>query len=135
MANNIHILEAVRDDWCDRLNTLVGSGAYIRIYSGTQPADADTAKSGNTTLAELALSATPFASASGGEVAVNTVTADTAANASGTATWFSIEDGAGTTRYIDGSVGTSGCDLNMSTTNIVADAEVRIENWTLSLTA
>lgn len=135
MANNIHILESVRNDWLDRLNTLIGSGAYLRIYDGTQPANADTAKSGNNVLAELALSATPFAAASGGAAALNTITDDTAANATGTATWASIENGAGTVRYIDLSVGTSGADLNMNTVSFEADANVSVSAWSLTLSA
>jgi hypothetical protein len=135
MASNIHILESVRDDWLDRLNTLLGSGCYLRIYDGTQPANADTAKAGNTTLAELALDATPFAAASGGAIAIDTVTDDTAANATGTASWASIENGAGTVRYIDLSVGTSGADLNFNSVSFEADALVSVSSWTLTLAA
>lgn len=135
MANNIHILESVRNDWLDRLDTLIGSGAFLRIYSGTQPANADTAKAGNTTLAELALSTTPFQAASGGSIALDTITDDTSANADGTATWAAIENGAGSTRYIDLEVGTSGADLNMNSVAFVTGANVSVSGWTLTLSA
>lgn len=135
MANNVKIKESIRNDWLDRLNTLIGSGAYFRIYSGTKPTNPDTAKAGNTLLAELALSASPFAAASAGAAAMNTITADTSANATATATWASIENGAGTTRYIDIEVGTSGADLNFNTVAFETGANVSISGWTLTLAA
>jgi hypothetical protein len=135
MASNIHVLESVRNDWLNRLNTLIGSGAVLRVYSGTQPANTATAKSGNTLLAELELSASPFATASGGAAALNAVSNDSAANATGTATWASIENAAGTTRYIDMSCGESGADLTIDDADIITDGVVTCSGWTFTLGA
>lgn len=61
--------------------TARGNGGSLRIYSGTPPADANAALSGNTLLATLAMSATAFAAAVSGVAAANTITPATAAAA------------------------------------------------------
>jgi hypothetical protein len=130
------IKQTVRQDWLDRLNTLVGTNAKIRIYSGTRPATVDTALSGNTVLAELLLTTpSPFAAASVGEpttVALNAISDDVNADATGTATFASILTSANV-RVFDMSVGTSGADLNLNSTSIVANTNVAITSLTLAL--
>jgi hypothetical protein len=108
----------------------VGGAGSLRIYSGTMPTDANTALSGNTLLANLAMSATAFGSASSGVATAATITADSSADATGTATFFRILAGNGTTVVIQGSVGTSGCDLNLTTTSIVATQPVSVSSLT-----
>lgn len=104
---------------CALLNT-----GYLRIYDGTQPATADTALSGNTLLAELRFGATAFGSASGGVAAANSITSDTDADATGTASFARAFETDGTTVVEDFSVGTSGADLNLATVSIVQHATV-----------
>lgn len=59
----------------------------------------------------------------------------------GTATWFMIatdndngQSSSTTARRIIGSVGTSGADLNLSSTSLTAGASVTINSWTLTVT-
>jgi mRNA-degrading endonuclease toxin of MazEF toxin-antitoxin module len=127
---------AARNAMLDTLNTSVGSSAKIRIYSGTRPATVDTALSGNTVLAELALTTpTPFTgSASGGSISLAAISNDTAADATGTATFASVLTSANV-RVIDFAVGTSGSDLNLNTVSLVANAVVSISSMSFSLTA
>lgn len=134
MASNIHISAAGRNAMLDEINTAIGASGLLRIYSGTQPANADTALSGNTKLAELALSATAFAAAASGSISINTVSNDTSADATGTATFATITTSGGT-RVIDLSVGTSGADINLNTVSIVAGAVVSITGYDLSIAA
>jgi mRNA-degrading endonuclease toxin of MazEF toxin-antitoxin module len=124
-----------RNAMLDALNAVVGTSAKIRIYSGTQPANVDTALSGNTVLAELALTTpNPFATAASGSHSLATISNDTAADATGTATFASVLTSANT-RVIDFTVGTSGADLNLNTVSIVANAVVSITSQSFSLSA
>lgn len=63
------------------------NNGFLRIYSGTRPATADTALSGNTLLATLPLGATAFAGASNGVASANAITSDTNAAATGRPTF------------------------------------------------
>lgn len=122
---------ARRNAQLDNLCTALNSG-YIRIYSGIKPTDADTELSGNTLLAELTFGATAFGAASGGSATANAITQDSAADATGTATFARLFASNGTTAIADITVGTSGAELNMSTTSIVAGLIVQITSLTLS---
>src|SRR5689334_2272930 len=109
MAINLKLPAAYRNTIADTFTTRAGNAALLRIYSGTQPASADTALSGNTLLAELTC-ASPFAgAASGGVLTASAITQDSSADATGTATFFRLVKSDGTTVVADGSVGTSGC--------------------------
>jgi hypothetical protein len=125
---------AARNAMLDAINAIVGSGGKIRIYSGTRPANVDTALSGNTVLAELALSSTAFAAAASGAHALNTITNDASADATGTATFASVLT-SGNVRVVDFGVGTSGADLNLNTVNIVAGVVVSITSQSFGLAA
>ena len=113
--------------WTD----IPGWSGFLEIYTGTQPATPDTALSGNTLLATLPLSATAFGASSSATKTANAITSATAA-ATGTATFFRVYKSDGTTAVIDGSVGTSGADLNLNTTSIVTGATVSVSSWTIS---
>lgn len=134
MANNPHLSAAARNAALDTLNTTIGSGGFLRIYSGTQPANADAALGGNTQLAELALSSSPFAAASSGSVSINTVTNDSSADATGTASFASLVTSGGT-RVLDLSVGLSSADVIIDNTSIVAGQVVACTSLTFSLPA
>ena len=115
------------------ITTRAGNGALLRIYSGTRPADADTAPSG-TLLAELTCG-TPFAPApSSGVVTANAITQDSSANNTGTATWFRLVDSAGTTTVIDGDVTATGGggDLQLVTTSVVATQPVQVTSFVIT---
>lgn len=114
----------------------------LKIYAGSQPTDANTAVGVQTLLATLTLSSTAFAASSasgsaGSKVVTataNTITDDTSADNTGTATWFRVLKSDGTSIVFDGSVGTTGCDLNLVTTSLVAGADVGITSFTISQT-
>ena len=113
----------------DAVVDLLDNG-YIRIYNGSKPATADTAVSGQTLLAELRWNATAFGAASNGVATAGAITADSSANATGTASWFRSLASDGTTVYFDGDVGTSGADLNLNSTSIVSGVNVAISSFT-----
>lgn len=116
----------------DAITTAVGASGLLRIYSGTRPATVATAISG-TLLAELTCNATFAPAASGGVVTLNSITQDSSADATGTATHFRLWKSDGTTAVIDGDVGTSGSDLNLNTVSIVAAGPVTVTSFTITL--
>lgn len=137
MANNPEISNAARSAAADAVVDLIDGGAgpgLLRIYDGTQPAGPDTAVSTQVLLAELTMSDPAFGAASNGVATASAITADSAANATGTASWFRIVTSAGTA-VIDGSVGTSASDLVLNSTAIQSGAEVSVSSLTYTAPA
>jgi hypothetical protein len=118
-----------RNAMLDAITTRAGASALLRIYDGTQPATGGTA---TTLLAELTCNATFAPGASSGVLTLNAITSDTSANATGTATWFRIVQSGGSTHVLDGTVGTSGADLNLNTVSIVSGATVAVSSFTIT---
>ncbi len=104
----------------------------LRIYSGTRPTDADTALSGNTLLAELTMNATSFGASSAGVITANAITSDSSADATGTATFARLLQSDGTTVVGDFSLATSGSEVTINTTSIVAAAVVSCSSFTIT---
>lgn len=120
---------ALRNAQLDEITTLAGASALLRIYDGTRPATGGTA---TTLLAELTCNVTFAPAASSGVLTLNAISNDTSANATGTATWFRIVQSNGTTHVMDGNVGTSGSDLNLNSTSIVAGGTVSVTSFTIT---
>lgn len=136
MANNPKRSNVAANAACDAMAALANSGK-LRIYDSTgtgQPATADTAVTTQVLLAELTMNATAFAGAVAGVATANAITADASADATGTATWFRLLKSDGTTTICDGSVGTSGADLNLNSVAIGAGATVSVTAFTLTET-
>jgi hypothetical protein len=117
-------VSAEADAVCPLLNN-----GYLRIYDGAQPATADTAVGAQTLLAELRFGATAFGAASNGVATANALTADSSANATGTAAWFRALKSDGASPIFDGTVGTSGSDLNLNSVAIQSGASVSVSSF------
>ena len=128
MANNLKLSNEAVNAEADALSVLLDNG-YLRIYDGTQPTNADTAIGAQVLLAELRFNADAAPSASNGVLTFNAITQDSSADATGTASWFRALKSDGSTVIFDGAVGTSGCDLNIATTAIVAGAIVGVTSF------
>ena len=131
MAKNTQIANATVNAQAGAMATLLNNG-YLRIYDGTQPATADTAVGAQVLLAELRFNATAAPAASGGLLTFNAFTADSSANASGTASWFRALKSDGTTVVFDGNVGITGSTscMEMATTTIAAGVQVSVTSFT-----
>ena len=115
----------------DALAPLANSG-YIRIYTGGFPATPETAVSG-TLLAELQFNATAFGAAAAGVITANAITQDSSADNTGTAGTYRALKSDGTTALWDGTVSTSGADLNLNSTSINAGVAVSVSSLTVTL--
>lgn len=112
-----------------QVNIDLGAGAGLfRFYDGTRPATCGTA---TTLLAELTFTDPCAPSASGGVLTFSAITADSSANATGTATWYRNVDSTGTC-CVDGNVGTAGSDCNLNSTSINTGVQVAVSSYTLT---
>jgi len=120
---------SIRNAMLDTITTRAGASALLRLYDGARPA---TGGAATTLLAELTCNATFAPASSGGVLTLNAIAQDASASATGTATWFRIVKSDGTTFVMDGSVGVSGSDLNVTTTSIVATQPVSVSSFVIT---
>lgn len=116
------------------LNAGIGTpaaGGILCIYSGTQPAAGGGALSGNTMLVQFNLPNPAFPGAVGGVLTANNIPTAVAA-ATGTAAWFRLFQSDGVTPLLDGSVGTTGCDVNLATTTITQNDTIALTSLTIT---
>ena len=123
---NLSFSTTLRNNMLDEITSFSGTSALLRIYSGTQPAGGGSV---TTQLASLTCDAAAFAGvASAGALTLNGITADAAADATGTATWFRITT-SGATWVMDGDVSTITAgtgDLQLDDTSIVLNGTVSL---------
>ena len=117
MPLNTQLADATVNSQANALATLLNTG-FLRIYSGAQPATADTAIVAQVLLAELRFNATAAGAAVSGLLTFNAITADSSADNTGTASWFRALKIDGTTAVMDGSVGTATSNMIIATTAI-----------------
>lgn len=120
-------------NYCASLNS-----GFMDFYTGAQPTDANSAVTG-TLLASLTFAATAFgtptaAGSPGSRIVTataNAIGSGTAGN-TGTAGYFVLYESNGTTIVGMGSVGTSGCDINLSSTSIVSGGTVAMSAFAVT---
>ena len=128
MAGNLQFSTTLRNARGDAITTAVGNAGKLRIYSGSEPADANTAITSQTLLSEHSL-ATPFAASTSAGVLSPTLPSQVNASATGTASFYRVYKSDGTTCVLQDTVGTSGAGMNLNTTAIVSGGPVVINSW------
>ena len=129
MPTNLKYSNGTRNAQQNGLITYAGTGALINIYARSQPANANTAISGQTLLVTLTVTGS-FGTDSNGTITVSTVTNGTAV-ATGTGSFFRITKSDTTTVVMDGSVATSDADLVLNNTSIATGQVVSISAGTI----
>ena len=124
MANSLVLATAAVNTEADALATALNGGT-LWLYDGSKPATANTAVVTQTCLATLALNATAAPAAVSGVLTFNSITSDTAANATGLASWFRVAKSDGTLMF-DGTAGTASTDLVLNTASVTIGATVAI---------
>ena len=122
---------AIRNNMLNQITAALDVGAaaaLIRIYDGVKPA---TGGAATVLLAELTCTDPAAPVAASGVLTFSAITQDASANATGTATWFRMVDSAAVF-VLDGTVATSGGDLNLTTTAIVITQPVSITSATIT---
>lgn len=128
----VRLSAALASALADQVDSTLGNAGTIKIYTGTQPATADTAVGGATLLATFTLASPGFGAASNGVITLAGVPLTVAAAATGTAGFFRMATSGGTT-VLDGSVGTSGNQINLNTTSITSGVNVTITSGTITM--
>lgn len=125
----IRLADALRSNRADQLTAYAGSGALIRIYSGTRPATKGGSLSGATLLAQLTCASVFAPASSNGVLTQNTISPATSAAATGVASFFIFYKADGTTFVLDGSVSTVTAgtgDLQLDNVNVVLGGTVAV---------
>lgn len=127
------LLAARKNAMLDTFTTAAGASCTLVLYAvgGGIPANADAAPSAPAVLCTLPCSSTFAAAAAGGVLTANAIT-QTNASASGTAVFYRLLAG-GTTCIAQGTVGTSGSDLNLNTNVITSGGPVQITGLTITI--
>lgn len=130
------ISNLARSAACDAVVDLIDAGTppgTLEIRTGSAPTNTTDADSG-TLLATLTFSTTAFGSASSGVATAATITSDTNIDNSGTAAHFRVKNAAGTVIF-QGTVGTSGADINFDSVTFVAGGTAAISSLTATMPA
>lgn len=134
-GGTLRINQALASAWLESiLNGVLGpgmaDGGTFSIYSGAQPATADSAVSG-TKLWEVTLALSDYNPGVGGSATL-AAAKTTNAIATGTAAWARWQKG---TLVIDGSVGTTGADFIVSNISMVSGSSYSLTSGTLTFPA
>lgn len=113
------------------LNTALGGGATIKFYTGTIAATPETSIGAQTLLGTLTGNATAFGDVTSGVLTARAITQDSAADATGTATWARLATSGGTA-IADVDVGTSGASINLNSVSIVTGGPISITSFTFT---
>lgn len=123
----------------DAVTLLVNAGTppgLLKIYAGTVPTDADTALGAATLLATLTFSSDAFGDAAdaspGATSTAASITSDSSADNTGTAAFYRITNAAGTV-ITQGTVGTSGANINFNTVSFVSGATISVTSFTMTM--
>lgn len=131
---NLRLSTASANAAMDSVTILInaGSAGTIKIYDGTQPADANTAVSTQNLLGTLTFSADAFADAIAGVSTANVITEESNASA-GTASWARIESGTPATVF-DCDVGEAADNATITLNSKIIGVDGTIEITAFELT-
>jgi hypothetical protein len=141
MANGFYITNTVAQGMLNGTGLAeaidAGTAAVINIYDNSVPSNADASIGSSVLLAQLTCSGTAFSGYSdtgtAGRATFASITSDSSADATGTATYFRILTQSGGTVIAQGTVGTSSADLILNTTSITSGSTVSITSATIDL--
>ena len=127
---------AVKNSTLTQIRDAIDAGAgagTCKIYTGTIPADVATAVGVQVLLGTLTFS-DPCGTVATGALTMSTITQDSSADATGTATWARIADSTDSAVMdIDISTTGGGGTLQLNTTNIVAGGPILISSFVISV--
>lgn len=117
----VSLATTLRNNRADQVTSFAGNGAKLRLYTA-----------GATQLVELVCGSPLAPAASGGVLTLNAVTTGTATD-TGTATNASLYKSDGSTLVMSGlTVGTSGSNINLSSTTISTGDSVAISSASIT---
>lgn len=130
---SIQLSVAVRNGRLDALETVIGTSAVLKIFTGSMPANCAAADSG-TLLANMSLASDWMNAASSGSKTKLGTWSDASADGTGTAGYFRLYASDGTTVGLQGTITATsgGGDMELDNTSIAAGQTVTISVFTLT---
>lgn len=136
MASDINLHTLTANAMADALDSIIGaaaSAATIQFRTGTQPASPDDAATGSEVATVTMTNTSPFGDAAAGVITAATITDDSDATGNASpVTWFRILDGDNNAR-LDGTVGTSGADINFAAVIWPAGSTVQVTSLAFTM--
>ena len=131
----IQLSTAIRNARLDVIESTAGTSCSLEIRTGAQPANCAATRTG-TILSTINLPSDWLAAASGGAKAIAGTWQDASADNTGTAAHFCVYNSQatkdGTTCIMQGTVGTSGADMNVDSTSFTAGQQFTVTAFTLT---
>lgn len=121
----------VRNAKLDAVETAIGTAPVMRIYSGSAPANPAAAATG-TVLAEITMPSDWMAAAASGSKAMSGSWQDLSADAGGTPGYFRIWNSGVTTCHVQGTAGTTGTDMILSSGTLTAGQSFSVTGFTIA---
>jgi len=132
----IRFVNAVKNSALDTVKAAIDAGAgagTIKVYTGTQPTTAADAIVAQVLLGTLTFS-DPCGTSASGTLTMSAITQDSAADATGTATWARIADSTGATVCdVDVTATGGGGTLQFNTTSFVIGGPILISAFTITV--
>lgn len=127
----VQLSTTARNAWLDAIETAIGTAPTLEIRTGAPPANCAAAATGSV-LATMVLPSDWMAAASGGAKSLSGSWADLAADATGTAGHYRINQGA--TCHVQGTVTATGGggDMTLDNTSIATGQAVTVTSFTLT---
>jgi len=132
MASNLKTSQNCASTQAAALVGAYTNSSTINIYAGSQPATPETSITSQTLLATVTLPSSAAFSQSNGIMTAAAISSVTI-SATGTAAFFRWLKSDGSTVIADGSVGTSGCDLNLNSVALSSGATLAISSFTYTV--
>ena len=132
----IRFVNSVKNSALDTIKAAIDAGVgagTIKIYTGTQPTTAEDAITTQTLLGTLTFS-DPCGTSASGTLTMSAITQDSAADATGTATWARIADSTGATVCdVNVTATGGGGTLQFNTTSFVIGGPILISAFTITV--
>lgn len=132
----IRFVNSVKNSALDTVKAAIDAGAgagTIKVYTGTQPTTAADAIVAQVLLGTLTFS-DPCGTSASGTLTMSAITQDSAADATGTATWARIADSTGATVCdVDVTATGGGGTLQFNTTSFVIGGPILISAFTITV--
>lgn len=133
----VHFSDTTKNSMLTPLRTAIdagGAAGTIKLYTGTMAADTSTAITTQTLLGTLAFSYNPCGTVAAGVLTMGSITQDSSADATGTATWARIQTSGGTVIMdIDVTNSGGGGSLQLNTVSIVIGGPILITAFAVSI--